>query len=76
MPNQSHNLRIVPILPGSLTESKARTNPDSMILLSNGILNTAKQVFGVVSALILFNSFSVISVILLGAISLKSSLVV
>src|SRR5574343_1359870 len=59
IPNQSHKRIIVPKLPGSRTSSNATINPFSSNVTAVGILKVAKQVFGVIKALIFFNSSAV-----------------
>src|SRR5690606_19376885 len=63
IPNQSHNLMMVPKLPGSRTLSKATFKPFLDGWLTSFILKSAKQSLGVVKRDIFFSSTSEISVI-------------
>ena len=58
MPNQSHNLIIVPMFPGSLILSKTNSKPEPVFVLFSLILKTAKQSFAEVKADIFLSSLS------------------
>src|SRR5690606_4546650 len=64
IPNQSHKRIIVPRFPGSRTSSNATISPLSGIGDVFFCSKMAKQVLGVVSELIFFNSCAEMSVIL------------